>query len=46
MPDIIREIVKSQNITNAGILFDTTFGKTKKLIVIIEIFKNQVNLIA
>jgi hypothetical protein len=32
MPDIIREIVKSQNITNAGVLFDTTFGK--KLIVI------------
>ncbi len=44
MPDIIREIVKSQNITNAGILFDTTFGK--KLIVIIEIFFNQVILIS
>jgi hypothetical protein len=27
MPDIIREIVINQNITNAGVLYDNTFGE-------------------
>lgn len=28
IPEIVRSIVVAQNITNAGIMFDDTFGKT------------------